>query len=173
MQPRPLLKASSMANLGDSSKDLGGKPRSDGGNILGKPPPAPTSIVTSIGTVLPKLQELLDHASAHQSALQVRSPWHAITGHHLGPRMHCEAMRRSQRIRFVWACWVVWVASWILVLMTLNPLATDSSHERGARSLASIHVFQLPHLLLLLDFLRGLPSASFRLAEVDGSGSRV
>ncbi|GLC35930.1 hypothetical protein PLESTM_000383900 [Pleodorina starrii] len=65
---RPLSKASSMANLADSSKD-GGKPRSDGGSLLGKPPPAPTSMVTSVSVVLPKLQELLDHAAAHQTAL--------------------------------------------------------------------------------------------------------
>ncbi|GLI68822.1 hypothetical protein VaNZ11_013327 [Volvox africanus] len=66
---RPLSKASSMANLSDTNKDPK-QPRSDGGSLLGKPPTAPTSIVTSVSVVLPKLQELLDHASAHQAALQ-------------------------------------------------------------------------------------------------------
>ncbi|KXZ56373.1 hypothetical protein GPECTOR_1g330 [Gonium pectorale] len=66
---RPLSKASSMANLSDA-KD--GKPRaSEGGvGLMGKPPTAPNSIVPSVSVVLPKLQELLEHASAHQAALQ-------------------------------------------------------------------------------------------------------
>ncbi|GIL43351.1 hypothetical protein Vafri_1106 [Volvox africanus] len=68
-ESRPLPKASSMANLSDTNKDPK-QPRSDGGSLLGKPPTAPTSIVTSVSVVLPKLQELLDHASAHQAALQ-------------------------------------------------------------------------------------------------------
>ncbi|EFJ47105.1 hypothetical protein VOLCADRAFT_105178 [Volvox carteri f. nagariensis] len=70
---RPLSKASSMANLSDSNKDPS-KQRSDGGNLSGKPPTAPTSMTTSVSVVLPKLQELMDHASAHQAALQ-RSEW--------------------------------------------------------------------------------------------------
>ncbi|GIL99125.1 hypothetical protein Vretimale_4388 [Volvox reticuliferus] len=68
-ESRPLSKASSMANLSDTNKDPK-QPRSDGGGLLGKPPTAPTSMVTSVSVVLPKLQELLDHASAHQAALQ-------------------------------------------------------------------------------------------------------
>ncbi|PNH08988.1 Serine/threonine-protein kinase OSR1 [Tetrabaena socialis] len=67
-QIRPLSKAPSLANLGDA-KD--GKSRSDGGgSLLGKPPTAPTSLMTSVSVVLPKLQELLDHSAAHQAALQ-------------------------------------------------------------------------------------------------------
>ncbi|KAG2442957.1 hypothetical protein HXX76_003032 [Chlamydomonas incerta] len=69
-ESRPLSKASSLANLSDA-----GKSRSDGGGgaLLGKPPTGPSgpsSITPPIGVVLPKLQELLDHATAHQAALQ-------------------------------------------------------------------------------------------------------
>ncbi|KAG2455174.1 hypothetical protein HYH02_000990 [Chlamydomonas schloesseri] len=72
-ESRPLSKTSSLANLSDA-KD-GGKSRSDGGGgaLLGKPPTGPSgpsSITPPIGVVLPKLQELLDHANAHQAALQ-------------------------------------------------------------------------------------------------------
>lgn len=69
---RPLSKTSSLANLSDAKDKVS---RSDGGGggsgvLLGKPPPAPQALVTPVAVMLPKLQELLDHASAHQAALQ-------------------------------------------------------------------------------------------------------
>ncbi|PNW84938.1 hypothetical protein CHLRE_03g164900v5 [Chlamydomonas reinhardtii] len=69
-ESRPLSKTSSLANLSDA-----GKSRSDGGGgaLLGKPPTGPSgpsSITPPISIMLPKLQELLDHANAHQAALQ-------------------------------------------------------------------------------------------------------
>ncbi|GFR41410.1 hypothetical protein Agub_g2093 [Astrephomene gubernaculifera] len=72
---RPLSKAPSMANLNNNSQPLpevkDSKPRLEaGGSLMGKPPTAPSSIVTPVTVVLPKLQELLDHAAAHQAALQ-------------------------------------------------------------------------------------------------------
>lgn len=71
-QSRPLSKTSSLANLSDAKDKVS---RSDGGGggsgvLLGKPPPAPQALVTPVAVMLPKLQELLDHASAHQAALQ-------------------------------------------------------------------------------------------------------
>ncbi len=71
-QSRPLSKTSSLANLSDAKDKIS---RSDGGGggsgvLLGKPPTAPHALVTPVAVMLPKLQELLDHASAHQAALQ-------------------------------------------------------------------------------------------------------
>lgn len=83
MEQQSISKAASSVNLTEAAAaavaagpppGLATKSRSEAGKEpvpMGKPPPAPTSAVAPpVTVVLPKLQELLEHAAAQQAALQ-------------------------------------------------------------------------------------------------------
>mmetsp|Transcript_30948 Transcript_30948/g.68544 ORF Transcript_30948/g.68544 Transcript_30948/m.68544 type:complete len:838 (-) Transcript_30948:1294-3807(-) len=65
-------KNSSMASLSDAGKPPRNTSEAGGpkDGLLGRPPTAPSSGVPPVTVMLPKLQDLLDHAAQHHAALQ-------------------------------------------------------------------------------------------------------
>lgn len=77
-----MSKANSSLNLAEALA----KSKSEGGSLLGKPPPAPVpggggaglAAIPPVTAVLPKLIELMEHAAQQQAALQVRPGWSSL-----------------------------------------------------------------------------------------------